>query len=81
MATKFFLSDLFFYVSPVLGNKAAKYSVFDKGAVIHEFGGREGSHGVKETRGRLLEVTDRHTVGSLVRLQSVPAIPISSFLY
>ena len=47
--------------------------------VVHELIGSEGADGVQEEVGGLLKVPDGHAVYSLVHLESVAAVPVSSF--
>lgn len=54
--------------------------VLHKGAVVHELSGSEGRHGLEEAGGRLLKVPHRNGVESLIRLESVPAIPVPTLL-
>lgn len=48
--------------------------------VVHQFIRGEGGNGVEEEGGSRFEVTDRHVVGSLVHLQSVPPVPVTTLI-
>ena len=49
--------------------------------VVHQLIGSEGANGVQEEIGCLLKVPDGHAVHTLIHLESVPTVPVSSFFY
>ena len=75
-----FASYLFPQVRPLQGDHANVDRVCYEGLVVHELVGGEGRHRVQEELGSLLEVSDGHTVQALVHLETIPPIPVSTFL-
>lgn len=73
-------ANLFTKVGPLQSNHTDVDSVGDEGLVVHEFVGGEGGDRVQEELCRLLEVPDGHAVQSLVDLQTVPPVPVTSLL-
>lgn len=61
-------------------NHANIDGVGDKGLVVHQFVGGKGGHSVQEQLGCLLKVPDGHTVQTLIDLQPVPPVPVTTFL-
>lgn len=74
------LSHLFTEVRPFKGDHADVNRVGNKGLVIHEFIRSEGGDCVEEELSCLLEVSDGHTVQTLVDFQTIPPVPISPLL-
>ena len=73
--------NLLTQVGPWQCNHAAEYGVRYKRLVVHQFVRRECRYSVEEKTRRQLEVTHGHAVRAAVDLESIAAIPVTSFIY
>lgn len=74
------LPYLFTEIRPFEGDHADVHCVCNKGLVIHELIRGEGGDCVEEELRCLLEVSDGHTVQTLVDLEAIPPVPVSPLL-
>lgn len=56
------------------------HSVCNKRLVVHKLIRGECGDGIQKELCCLLEITDGHTVKTLIHLQAIPSVPISAFL-
>lgn len=74
-------ANLFLHVFAFKCQSRRYHSQCDKVLVAHKLGSGEGAEGVEEEGRGLFEITDGHEIHSLIHLQTISPIPVSTRVY